>query len=118
MSSFLQSNYGITPTVITSSQIAATDFSLYNVIITVSAQSTAYYADLSANLAKFETFVADGGIVQYQMATFSGIAPVSLVGGALMNYGTESQNNGLLLSHPILNGVANSIMGNSASYCY
>ncbi|MEO8146596.1 MAG: PKD domain-containing protein [Bacteroidia bacterium] len=119
MLNFLQTNYGITPTVITSSQIAATDFSLYNIIITVGAQSTSYYADISNNKTKFETFVADGGILQYQMATYSGTSNVNLVGGAVMAYGNaENQNTGLLPAHPILNGISNPLNGNFANHCY
>jgi PKD repeat protein len=118
MSTFLQTNYGKIPTVITSSQIASTDFMLYDIVITVSAQSSTYYTAISNNLAKFEAFAAAGGIVQYQMATFATPGTVNLVGGAVMNYTTFPTNTGLLLTHPILNGVTNPINGNSASHCY
>lgn len=119
MADFLQTNYNITATVITASQIASTDFSDYDVIITTSAQSTAYYNAISSNVAKFSAFVAAGGILQYQMAAMSGITPVNLVGGGVMTYGNnENQNTGLILSHPLLAGISNPLMGNNANHCY
>ncbi len=118
MNTFLQTNFGITPTVITSSQIAATDFMQFDVVITVGDQSTAYYNNISANVAKFQAFAEAGGVVQYQMATQGG-TNVNLAGGAIIMYGNaQSQNTGLILSHPILNGISNPLMGSSANHCY
>ncbi|MCX6291246.1 MAG: PKD domain-containing protein, partial [Bacteroidetes bacterium] len=118
MSGFIQARYGITPTVITSSQIAATDFSLYNVIFTVGDESVTYYTNLSNNVTKFRNFVSSGGIIQYQMA-MQGTDTVNLAGGARMIYGNmQNQNTGLLLSHPILNGVTNPLTGNYANHSY
>jgi len=117
MNSFLQTTFGITPTVITSSQIAATNFMLYDVIITIGEESTTYYNNISNNRTKFEAFVNAGGILQYQMATM-GATNISLAGGATVLYGNQqNQNTGLLPLHPILAGVTNPLQGNYANHC-
>lgn len=117
MSTYLQTNFGITPDVITSSQIAATNFMDYDIVITVGGQSTAYYNLISSNQAKFEAFANAGGIIQHQMATFSGNPTVNLAGGVIMTYGnTQNQNTGLLPLHPILAGISNPLQGNNANH--
>ncbi len=118
MMNFLQTNFGITPDVITSSQIAATDFMQYDVVITVGDESNTYYTNISNNVAKFEAFAAAGGIIQYQMATQGG-TNVNLAGGAHIIHGNpQPQNTGLLPAHPILAGISNPLNGSSANHCY
>ncbi len=118
MSTFIQSQYNITPTVINSTQVSAEDFFQYDLIITVGAQSANYYAILTANQTKFEAYVNAGGLVQNQTAVYSGTADVILVGGTTLTYGNlQNTNTGLLLNHPILNGISNPLNGNSANHC-
>lgn len=116
MNSFLIQEFGITPTVITSQQIATANFSLYDIIVTVGGQSANYYNNLTANLPKFTNFVTAGGILISQGALYSGYSS-TIPGGVVQNYGSqESSNNAALLTHPILNGVITPITGNSASH--
>ncbi|HET9952324.1 MAG TPA: choice-of-anchor D domain-containing protein [Candidatus Eisenbacteria bacterium] len=116
MAAFIQSFFGITPTVIASGQIAATDFSKFALIVTVGDESSAYYAALTANVSKFAAFVSAGGVVQYQLATQG--SNVSIAGGARVLYGGgELQNRVLLPSHPIVAGLPSVLHGNSANHC-
>jgi len=79
MFTFILDEFGIVSTVINSSQIAATDFAPFDVIITTGDQSTSYYDAISANVGKFEDFVSHGGAVQYQLATQG--SNVAIAGG-------------------------------------
>ncbi|MBN4049650.1 DUF1573 domain-containing protein [Bacteroidales bacterium AH-315-N07] len=117
MYTFLVDSFGVAPTMITSSQISSTDFSLFDIIITVGAQSTSYYNEISAEVSKFETFVGNGGIVQYQMAT-QGASNINIVDGVVVMYATENNNNILLPTHPIVAGLSSPLQGSSASHCY
>lgn len=118
MAAYLLTNYGIVATVITSAQIAVTDFSVYDVIITTGNQSASYYSALSANQLKFETFVLNGGIVQYQLAQMSGTMAATIAGGAINTFGNnQNTNTGLMLSHPVLAGLTNPLNGNNANHC-
>lgn len=118
MDSFLQTNFNITPDVITSAQIPTTNFSNYDVIITVGDESTTYYANINNALSQFEAFVDNGGILQHQMATQTGAAPVTIVGGAIVTRNQlQTTNNGLMMSHPLMNGISNPLTGNYANHC-
>jgi subtilisin family serine protease len=117
MSAFLSTEFGVSATVINSSQIAATNFSGYDLIITTGSQSSSYYTALSANVAKFEAFVAAGGVVQYQLATQGD--DVSVVGGVQVVFGSLSDINlNVLPSHPIMTGLPLLLEGNSANHCH
>lgn len=117
MNAFIETNFDLTSTVINSSQIEETDFNLYDIIITTGSQSGTYYSNISNNVAKFESFVEGGGIVQYQAATQG--ANVSIVGGVNVIYGSqENVNTNLLPSHPITNELPIDLNGSSANHCY
>ena len=117
LASFLTATFGIVPTVIHSTDIAATDFSPYRLILTDGDESSSYYDALSANRAKFEAFVSSGGVVQYQLATQG--ANVQVAGGAVVNFGhLEEVNRVLLPTHPIVTGLPELLVGNFASHTY
>ncbi|MGH7453260.1 MAG: choice-of-anchor D domain-containing protein, partial [bacterium] len=117
MASFIFENFGIAATVINSSQIAATDFSPFDLIITVGDQSSSYYNAISANVAKFDEFVSQGGVVQYQLATQGD--NVNIVNGVNVRFGnSENLNKVLLPLHPIAAGLPAELPGNSANHCY
>ena len=117
MDNFISTNFGITPTVISSSQISSTDFKQFDLIITTGSQSSTYYSNISANVAKFEDFVDGGGVVQYQAATQGD--NVSIVGGvSVINGNHENINTNLLPTHPITDGLPVNLEGNSANHCY
>ena len=116
MGSFLLSRFGITPTVIRSDQIASTDFTAYDLVITVGDEGPDYYGAISANVAKFEAFLAAGGTVQYQLATQGD--DVSIANGVLVRYGNlERVNRVLLPDHPIVAGLPALLAGNFANHC-
>ena len=118
MQSFIQSNYGVTPVKINSSQIAAADFSLYNIIIVTGNQGSAYYNSVSSNKTKFETFVNNGGIFHCQLANYSG-ATINLPGGVnVPNGNNEDENTSLLTTHPIVDGLPVILNGNDANAGY
>ena len=117
MDAFIQENFGIVSTVINSSNIASTDFSPFDIVITVGSQSSSYYSAISSQVAKFEAFVANGGIVQYQLATQGD--NVSIVNGVDVLYGNaEFYNTVLLPDHPIVAGLPTTLEGNFANHCY
>jgi hypothetical protein len=117
MASFVAAHFGITPAVIHSSQIAGTDFSPYQLIVTVGDEDFSYYGAISANVAKFESFLSLGGVVQYQLATQG--SDVQIAGGAQVRYGSfENQNRVLLPGHPVVAGLPAELLGNWANHCY
>lgn len=117
MAAFIFDNFGVTPTVINSSQIAATDFSAFDVVITVGDQSFDYYSAISANVGKFEDFAASGGVVQYQLATQGD--NVNIVNGVNVLHGNQENFNQVVLpDHPIVAGLPPVLEGNYANHCY
>ena len=116
MSAVLDANFHLPCTVIPSSAIASTNFSNYDLIITVGDESSTYYSALSANVGKFEAFVSSGGVVQYQLATQG--SNVQIPAGASVEFGdVESQNRVLLPNHPIVQGLPALLLGNAANHC-
>jgi len=115
---YLSTNFGVTPQVITSSQIAATNFGDYDLVITVGNQSASYYNTLTAQAAKFSTFANSGGIVLYMLANYQ-VNNITLAGNANMVYGnSESQNMIVHAGHPIVQGLTNPLNGSNANSCY
>ena len=114
----LNTHFGITPQVITSSQIAATNFGNFDIVITVGDQSSTYYNTLTAQVAKFNTFASSGGIVLYMLGNYAANS-ITLAGNATMVYGnSESQNLIVSGSHPIVQGLSNPLLGSNANVCY
>ncbi|GEM_PF-1770301 len=117
MTSFLASNFGVTATRIRSYELSTTDLSSYDLLITVGDEWNSYYTDLNQNLSKLESFVTNGGVIQYQLA--AGGANVNLVGGARMVYGrVETYNRAVLPEHPIVQDLSLPLGGSTANLCY
>jgi hypothetical protein len=115
---YIQTYFGIVPDVITSSQIASTNFGLYDVVITVGNQSVAYYNTLTAQAAKFTTFANSGGIVLYMLANYS-VNTMTMAGGVNMIYGNaENQNIIVQGIHPIVQGLNSPLNGSNANANY
>jgi hypothetical protein len=115
MATFIFDNFGFSATVINSNQIGGTDFDSFDLVITVGDESFDYYNALSINVAKFESYVSGGGVVQYQLAT-QGDA-VSVVGGVQVNVGPfENFNDIVEPGHPIVAGLSSPLEGNSANH--
>ena len=115
MDDVLQDNFGLAATVINSGDLATTNFSPFDLIITVSDESSTYYGALSSEVAKFEAFVEAGGIVQYQAATQG--SSLDIAGGVLALFGNlENINRVLLPSHPLAQGLPINLDGNAANH--
>ncbi|MEO0551682.1 MAG: S8 family serine peptidase [Bacteroidota bacterium] len=115
MSSFIFDNYGLTADVINSSQISSTDLNEYQLVITVGDESSTYYQDLNTNLAQFETYVSNGGYLQYQVATQGD--NVQLVGGVLAENGnSESFNTVASPEHPVVENLPETLEGDAANH--
>ncbi|MBN2214952.1 MAG: choice-of-anchor D domain-containing protein, partial [Bacteroidales bacterium] len=117
MGDVLINNFNIYPTVINSTSIDTINLDNYDLVITVGAQSSSYYNQLTNNISKFEQYVSNGGIIQYQTATMG--ANVKIVNNIDVQYGYyENYNDNLYPDHPILFGLPDSIYGNWANHCY
>jgi len=115
MGVFISSQFGISTTTINSSFIASVDFTPYDVVITCGSQSSSYYSAVSANVSKFEAYVAAGGVVQYQAATQGD--NVAIVGGVNVVYGgSEQWNTNVLPGHPIMDGLPLLLEGSAANH--
>ncbi len=115
MATFIFDNFGISCTVINSNQIPGTNFDPFDLVLTVGDEDFTYYSALSANVAKFESYVTGGGVVQYQCATQGD--PVSVVGGVQVVVGPfENFNDIVDPSHPIVAGLSSPLEGNSANH--
>ncbi len=118
MKNFIQTNFNKTATKISYSMLASTNFLMYDIIIVVGNQSTTYYNTISSNKAKFEAFLNNGGIVQYQLASYNGNT-INLAGGVnALTGNNETQNKSILMTHPIVNGLPETLNGNDANSGY
>ncbi|MCP4536159.1 MAG: hypothetical protein GY832_03345 [Chloroflexi bacterium] len=112
--------YRIPYDMIGSSDISATDISPYPVVIIPSVQNTSYYSTYDANISKFETYVTNGGILEFHGATY-GYAPL-LPGGVLNFYDTNNDNYVEEPDHPLVSlvedVVPNPFPGGAASHNY
>ncbi len=106
---------GAIVTIIPSSAVATTDFAQFDLIVTSSVQSSTYYSNLDANMARFENYISSGGIVFYNSCTFSGITQ-SIPNSGTVSYSTSGTNYIMNNEHPIVEGVTSPITGNSASH--
>ncbi len=115
---YLQNQFGVIPDVITSSQVAAANFGIYDVIIVAGGQSTSFYTALSAQNVKFTNYLTSGGIVLYMLANYS-VNTFTLPGSVNMVYGNpENQNLIVDASHPIVQGLTNPLNGSNANSNY
>ncbi|UCH15681.1 MAG: S8 family serine peptidase, partial [Bacteroidales bacterium] len=117
MGEYVTDSFGIIPDIYYSSQIDTADFSRYDLIITVGDESSTYYNNISNNSSRFENFVQNGGIIQYQLATQG--ANVLIPANVNVVYGNMENENRILDSiHPIADGLPPTIFGNYANHCY
>ncbi len=65
------SAYGIEYDIYTQADMATVNLAMYDKVITASAQDYTFYEELANNRAKFESFVAAGGCLEFHGATFS-----------------------------------------------
>lgn len=105
-----------------SSDIPTIDLSPYPVVIIPSVQNTNYYSTYNANLSKFETYVANGGVLEMHGATYSSHPPPLLPGGVTNYYDIDDYNYIEDPTHPLVSLVKdvtpNPFPGGSASHNY
>ncbi|MEQ8475031.1 choice-of-anchor D domain-containing protein [Fulvivirga sp.] len=115
MQSYIMANFGISSTVIGYESISSTNFDSYDLIITLGDQIGSYYDAISTNVAKFEDFVSNGGIVQYQLATQG--SNVSIVDGVQVIYGSQENFNVFIDgTHPVVKNAVNPLEGSLANH--
>lgn len=107
-------NLAIPYDLIPSSQIPTWDFSPYKMIIIPSGQGGDYYYAFNNNVAKFEEFIDDGGIMLMSVCTFGDSIQLPFGGSNPFNF--QDFNYIVDPSHPIFTGVPNPYSGNSASH--
>lgn len=104
-----------------SASMASTDFSMYDVIIIASDQVPGFHVNFSANFAKFEAFVTNGGTLEVHAATAgwnSDCIGVQLPGGVTTTCEFDNYNVIADAAHPIVAGVSNPFYGSFASHGY
>jgi len=105
---------GATVSTATSATFPSLDFSLFNKIVVESVQDDNFYTIFQANLAKFEDFVSNGGILEVNACTYDAI--INLPGGAISQ--KEYAEDGYLVAegHPMLEGVPDPFYGDWANH--
>ena len=115
---YLFNNFGVTADVISSSQILAANFNIYDIIITVGNQTNTYYNSISSQIAKFSNFAESGGILLHMLANYQ-VNTMTIAGNATYVYGNpESQNIIGEPGHPVVQGMSNPLNGSNASISY
>jgi subtilisin family serine protease len=113
---------GIAYDAITSSQLASTDLSAYQVVLVAGDQPTFTYQTLVGRAAQIENFVLQGGSLEFHAAGWGwngGEASlVTLPGGMRTVLYGSSFNHVLLPAHPIVAGVPNPFTGSAASHAH
>ncbi len=103
-----------------SADISTTNLSHYPVVIIPSVQNTNYYSTYNANISEFETYVTNGGVLEFHGATY-GDTPL-LPGGVLNVYDTNNDNYVEEPAHPLVSlvedVVPNPFPGGAASHSY
>lgn len=117
----LLASNGIAYTLINSSAISATDFSSYSKIILASDQPQSFYDSCAANKSKFDTFVSNGGMLEWHMASYgwqNGNSGVVVLPAGVGTSGQDYQDNNYvdIPSNPLVAGVPNPFPGSSASH--
>lgn len=114
--------YRIPYDLVGSSDISIIDLSPYPVVIIPSVQNTNYYSTYNANLSKFETYVANGGVLELHGANYSSDPPPLLPGGVTNHYDTNGYNYVEEPTHPLVSLVEdvapNPFPGGWASHNY
>lgn len=115
---YIIANFGISPDIITSNQVPTTNFSNYDLVITVGDQSTSYYTIISSEHLKFQDYVNSGGIVLYMISNVQ-IANISLAGNAVLTHGNQEQYNSIIdQTHPIVSNLNSPLQGSNANRNY
>jgi len=116
---YILNTYGIPYDQVNSSAIPTIDLSPYAVVIIPSVQGSGYYNTYNSNLAKFEAYVAAGGVLELHGATQVDETPYPAPpGGVVNNYATDSYNYLEDPAHPLVVGVPSPMSGGWASHNY
>ncbi|MFB3897577.1 MAG: kelch repeat-containing protein, partial [bacterium] len=118
LESVLDAN-GIFYTIASSADIPTINLTPYKIVMIASDQSSTFYATYLANTAKFDSYVANGGILEFHACSFGwndGNFLGPLVGGVTINWVYENYNSITDAAHPAVHGVPDLIYGSSASH--
>ncbi len=95
-------------------QISGWDFSPYRMIIIPGVQGSNYYEFFNDNLAKFEQFIDEGGLMWMSYATYGEI--INIPFGGYNIYDPQYYDYIVEPDYPIFSGVPNPIYGTYASH--
>lgn len=113
---------GIVFDLLSSSMLAATDLSVYDLVIVPSDQPTSYYSTLAVRSAQLDDWVSSGGVLEFHAAGWGwsdgNPSLVTLPGGMQIHSYNALRNDVLDPSHPLVAGVPASFYGNAASRAY
>lgn len=113
---------GANVTTATSGEMGSIDLAQYCLVVFESNQPETFYVIYNANLAKFTSYVNNGGILEFHACVFSSvrenIGSTPLPGGAA-TFGSpylDSYNYIVNASHSIVNGLSDPLEGGFASH--
>jgi len=102
---------------ITSAELATTDLTRYDLVVTSSVQGSTYNQNLLDHDGYFEAYVDLGGALIWSGCTQSGHTPYpDPPFGGVNGYQESYDNDHLCPTHPLLDGVADPIAGSLASH--
>jgi Secretion system C-terminal sorting domain len=111
----------VTYDLITSSQIATTDFSDYTFVLVAGNQNPTFNQNVLDNIGLLEEYVDGGGWLEFHMATNSHTPAMMLWDGTTYSQ-DDYQNENFMgpdgLDHPALEGVAEPYPGSSTNHGY
>jgi len=105
---------GATVSTATSATFPSLDFSLFNKIVVESVQDENFYMIFQANLAKFEDFVNNGGILEVNACSYD--LTINLPGGAVSQPEYSDDGYQAVEGHPMLDGVPATFYGDWANH--
>ena len=113
---------GLVYDLIGSALLTSTNLSTYKMVLIPGDQPTSYYGTVAGRAAQLAAYVAAGGVLEFHAAGwgFAGgdASVVTLPGGMHINQFYSSTNRVLSPGHPLMAGVPDPFIGNSASHSY
>ncbi len=116
----LLSNQGQAYDLATSQEIASLNLSAYQRVIIASDQNQEFYDEFEAHLGRFESYVANGGLLQMNACDQGWNAGNlnQLPGGVGQVNRSADENRVIQVGHPLVSNVTNPFRGNSASHAF
>jgi Zn-dependent metalloprotease/Leucine-rich repeat (LRR) protein len=111
---------GANVTIAGSADMGTIDLNNFKLIIFESQQPLAFYDSYNVNFSRFENYLQTGGVIEFHCATWTSyrLPNLSFPGGlqTLTSEAISGTNYIIDKSHPIVNGISETVTGNSASH--